>query len=91
MKTEPAQIIGWITAAAAAAIALLVAFGVELTEDQRTAILSAVAVIAPILAGLAIRFRVYSPATVEKIADTQYIAGTPPTEPQPDVPPPATV
>ena len=30
-------------------------------------------------------------STVERIANQQYVAGTPPTEPQPDVPPPATV
>jgi hypothetical protein len=89
LQTEPARIISTITAAATALVALLVAFGVDMSEDQRTAILSAVAVAAPIVGGLVIRQNVYSPAAVEKVADRQYEAGKPPTEePQPEVPPP---
>jgi multidrug resistance efflux pump len=91
MKTEPAQIIGWLTGLAAAVIALLVAFGLDMDQTQQAAILGVVAVVAPIIAGLIIRFNVYAPATVERIADKQYEAGVPPTEPQPDVPPPASV
>lgn len=91
LKTEPAQIIGYITAAATAIIALLVAYGFNIDQQQQAAILGVVAVVAPIVASLIIRFNVYAPATVERIANQQYIAGTPPTEPQPDVPPPANV
>lgn len=91
LQTEPAQIIAYITSAVSAGIALFVAFGPDLTEDQTAAILGAAAVLAPIIAGLITRSRVYSPASVEKIADQQYVAGVPPTEAQPPVPPPAQV
>jgi len=89
MNTEPARLIASITGGVAALITLLVAFGVDLTEDQKTAILGIVAVAAPIIAGLFIRQNVYSPNSVETIAADQYNAGVPPTEPQPDIPPPA--
>lgn len=88
LQNEPAQIIAYITAAATAMISLLVAYGVDISEDQKQAILGAVAILAPIVAGLVIRSRVYAPATVAKIADRQYAAGVPPTDPQPDVPKP---
>jgi hypothetical protein len=91
LQTEPAQLIGYITAAVSAAIALLVAFGVDLTDDQTAAILGIVAVAAPIISGIITRSKVYAPASVEKIADQQYQAGTPPTVAQPAVPPPANV
>ena len=68
MNTEPAQIIGWLTGAATAIIALLVAFGLNLDQTQQAAILGVVAVLAPIIAGLIIRTRVFSPATTESIA-----------------------
>jgi hypothetical protein len=90
-STEPAQIVGYITSAATAVIALLVAFGMDITKEQTAAILGVVAVVAPIVAALVIRSKVYAPASVEKIAEEQYAAGVPPTEPQPDVPPPAAV
>ncbi len=65
MNEQPAAIVGTITAAVAALIALFVAFGVELTPDQQAAILSVAAVAAPLIAALFIRRRVYSPATHE--------------------------
>ena len=65
MNEQPAAIVGTITAAAAALIALFVAFGIDLTPDQQAAILSAAAVAAPLIAALFIRRRVYSPATHE--------------------------
>lgn len=51
--TEPVLTTAGITAAVAAVIALLVAFGVELSEVQTTAILGVVAVIAPLVVILA--------------------------------------
>ncbi|MDQ3540044.1 MAG: hypothetical protein M3440_05095 [Chloroflexota bacterium] len=89
MNTEPARLIASITGGVAALIALLVAFGVDLTEDQKTAILGIVAIAAPIIAGLFIRQNVYSTNSVKTISADQYNAGVPPTEPQPDIPPPA--
>lgn len=58
MSTEPALTIGSFTALAAAAITLLVAFGVTITEDQQTAILGFVAVAGPILTGFLTRRKV---------------------------------
>lgn len=91
MRTEPAAIIGGITAFVTALLGLLVAYGVDVSQQQQTAILGVTAVVAPLLASLVIRYNVYAPASVERIADQQYAAGTPPTEPQPGVPPPAEV
>lgn len=58
MHKEPAAIIGTATAVVSALIALLVAFGVDVSEDQQTAIIGAVVVLAPIVAGLLIRSKV---------------------------------
>jgi hypothetical protein len=91
LKTEAAQIVAYITSAVSAGIALFVAFGPDLTDDQTAAILGATAVLAPIIAGLITRSQVYSQASVEGIANQQYIAGTPPTEAQPEIPPPGEV
>ena len=72
MYKEPAAIIAAITGAATAIIALVVSFGLDLTNDQQSAILGVVAVVAPLVAGLAIRSKVFSPATrdedVSKVA-----------------------
>lgn len=54
MKTEPLFTVATITAAATAVLALLVAFGVELNDEKTAAIMSCVAVVAPlIVAGIA--------------------------------------
>lgn len=56
MKSEPVLTTASITAAATAIIALIVAFGVDLTEAQSTAILGVVGVIAPLVVILARRY-----------------------------------
>lgn len=61
MKNEPAITIGGISAAVGAFIALCVAFGVPLTEDQQGAILGVVAALGPIIAAVITR-RFVSPA-----------------------------
>ena len=72
MRSEPAVIVGTITAFVTAAIGLLVAFGLDITDQQQNAILSLVAVIAPVIAGVIIRSKVYAPDTVREIVnDTQ--------------------
>lgn len=58
MKNEPAITIASITAAVAAVIGLLTAFGVSLSDDQQKAILGVVAVIGPIVAGYFTRGKV---------------------------------
>lgn len=62
MKNEPAITIGTISAAVSAVIALLISFGVPLTEDQQIAILGVVAAVGPIVAAVITR-RFVSPAT----------------------------
>ena len=69
LRTEPARLIGAVTALVTAGIALLVAFGVPLTDTQQVAILSVVAAVAPLLAALVIRERVYAPATVAEFTE----------------------
>lgn len=69
MQTEPAVIIGSITAVVTAILALLVAFGMDISPDQQAAILGMVAAVAPIVAAVFIRQRVFSPATTQRIAN----------------------
>ncbi len=89
MNNEPLLTVGSITAIIAAALIFLKSMGVNVTDDQQEAIRNLVAVLAPlVLAGVARQF-VYSSNSVTRIADTQYQAGVPPTESQPEVPPPA--
>ena len=64
MKYEPLISISSIVAAATAVIALLVAFGVPLTEDQKVAILGLVGVIAPVVVALVTRGKVTPNAAV---------------------------
>ena len=58
MTREPLVTVGAITAAVAACIGLLVAFGVDLTGDQQTAILGVVAVVAPLVVAALTRSKV---------------------------------
>lgn len=81
MKNEPAITIGAISAAVAAIIALLVSFGIDLTEAQTTAILGVVAAIGPIVAAVITRARV---SPVGKYADRDGVMDgkvTPPHDP----------
>lgn len=58
MKNEPAVTVASITAVVAALIGALVAFGVDLSDDQQKAILALVAVAGPVIAGLVTRSKV---------------------------------
>lgn len=49
MSREPLVTVSTITALVAAVIGLLVAFGIDLSKDQQTAILGVVAVAAPLV------------------------------------------
>jgi hypothetical protein len=68
MNREPAAIVASITGAAVAIIALVVSFGLDISNDQQSAILGVVAVVAPLVAGLVIRGKVFAPATVARVA-----------------------
>lgn len=66
MKNEPVVTVATITALVAALIALVVAFGVPLTEDQKTAILSLVTVAAPIVVAVVARRHVTPARTTRR-------------------------
>lgn len=66
---EPLWSVGGITAAVTALLALVTAFGLDLTAEQQTAILGVAAVLAPLAVTLVGRARVFSPATVAKLTD----------------------
>jgi len=58
MTNEPLITVGGITAAVSALLALLVSFGVPLSDGQQTALLGLVGVLAPIAVALLARGRV---------------------------------
>lgn len=58
MNTEPVVTVASITAAVAAALTLVVSFGLPLTQEQQTAILGVAAVVAPLVAAYFQRKRV---------------------------------
>lgn len=72
---EPVLTTAGITAAVAAVIALIVAFGVELSEAQTTAILGVVAVIAPLVVTIARRYVTPNDAVVEREDHGMVVAG----------------
>lgn len=74
-KTEPAALVATITGAVTAGIALLVAYGFDISNEQQVAILGVVAVLAPVIAGFATRSRVYSPASAQKAANEAAVTG----------------
>jgi hypothetical protein len=61
MDREPALIVGLVTAA----IALGVAFGAPITEDQKNAIIGFTVALIPVF--VIVRQLVFAPATVERI------------------------
>ena len=69
----------------AAIVATVASYGFDVTNEL-TALLVMVGPF--IIAGIVSRFSVYAPDTMQAIAAEQYKAGVPPTEPQPEVPPP---
>lgn len=84
MSTEPVRTTT-ISAAVAAVLALAVAFGLDLTQEQTAAILGVVAVAGPIIAGLIARKKVTPNAKVVAVRprpDASPVAG--PGSPLPD-------
>lgn len=83
--TPKAEPVAW-TVVAAAGIAAAMSYGLNITNEMKDFLI----LVSPfVIGGIVARFSVYAPDTVEAIADQQYQAGVPPTEPQPDIPPPA--
>lgn len=60
---EPAAVIGAVGTAVASVVALVVAFGVDLTGEQQAAILGVVAGVGPLVVGLLIRPKVSAVST----------------------------
>jgi len=92
MDKEAAVITTAVTGAIAAIIGLLVAFNINVTDDQKNAIISTVVAFSVLIVavGPVIRSQVFSKNSVNTIANTQYRAGLNDAT-QPDVPaPPAT-
>jgi hypothetical protein len=87
---EPLVNVGWITAAAAALLAALVAFGLNLTQAQTGAVLTVVTVAAPLIVAVVGRRRVFSPATVRTMVVDAAVTGQTRTEAA-EVPVPAAV
>jgi hypothetical protein len=85
VNTEPARIGGYVTLFITTAIALFVAFGGFVTQDQKEAILGfagALVVIIPVLVEF-IRSRVYAPATVDRLVSNAAITGNVPRDMSP--------
>lgn len=66
-STEPLWSVGAITAVVTAALALLVSFGVPLSDGQQAAILGFLAAAAPLAVAALARQKVYAPATVSRL------------------------
>jgi hypothetical protein len=64
---EPLAGVAGVTALATAVLALIVAFGVPVDNDQQAAILGVLAVAGPVVTGLVGRGRVFAPRTVAKM------------------------
>jgi hypothetical protein len=67
-QREPARIVGYVTAFAAAGLTLAVAFGLKLTPEQTVAITAVIGVLANIVQAEVTRGKVYAPATVDQLA-----------------------
>lgn len=77
MQREPAVIISTVTAAFASAIGLAIAFGIDISDEQRDAMLSTLGAMIPLLllVGPIIRQFVYSPRSVENKVAAAYSGG----------------
>lgn len=61
---EPLLVVGTAVTVVTAALSLAVAYGFKMTDDQRSAILGLVGILAPIVTTWVGRSKVYSPRTV---------------------------
>lgn len=90
-QREPAIVIGLVTAAVAAILALVTAFGVELTQGQQVAVLGVIAGVGPLITAWVTRGKVAPAAlVVETVAPNgDRIAGEASLRPTGSVIPPA--
>lgn len=77
MKREPLITTATITGLVAAVIALVVAFGVDLSDEKQTAILGVVSVIAPLIVAAFVRGQVTPTSSVvaQRDPDGAVVAG----------------
>ena len=68
LKNEPSVVIGAITAFLIVVVNAVVLFGLNLSVDQTTAVISVINAGGALAGALFIREKVFSPATVEKVA-----------------------
>lgn len=88
LSSEPTRIVGYSTSAVAAIIALLVAFGADISDDQKNAVLTAIGTCVPIVIFMVevTRSRVVSPKSAgEAVGLAQQNASTSTTVPLVDV------
>lgn len=64
--TDPSGLWGTVVTVLGAALALAVAFGADLTETQREAILGTATALGPLVTALLIRRYAWAPATVDR-------------------------
>ena len=91
MQTQPVITVTTITSLASALFAAAVYAFPDLDPNLEKAIIGLIIAAWPVVTAAWTWHRVYAPSSVVKEANKQYLAGKPPTEPQPDTPPPADV
>lgn len=69
MYSEPARVIAFITAFLTLLVDAVIVFGLTIDESQKVVLLSLITLMAPIVAGFAIRAKVFPPETVDYIAN----------------------
>jgi len=84
MKQEPAIGIGLITTAVTSVLALLIAFGIDLTTNQQLAVLGIIAGVGPLVAAVFTRGRVFAPANVAAAVTSSGRTVAGPASPIPD-------
>lgn len=80
-KTEPAALVGAITALVTAGLTVAVAFGLDLTKEQITALGVLAAAIVPLVQAIVTRATVVSPATADARVEAAVADATAPEVP----------
>ncbi len=85
-KQEPVLTVTAVTTAVAALLGLLVALGLDISDELQQQIITVIVACAPILMTLAVLLRqlVVSPETAAKLRDQAFVAA--PSDPKPDLP-----
>ncbi len=66
--TEPLLKVGGLVGFLVALFAVLVSFGIHISNDQQSALLGFAAVVGPLIVALGGRWKVWSPASVRELA-----------------------